>query len=300
MKMRLIVTGMAALAVSLGAVLARGAETEVQVSLDKVPAKVRATIKKHAEGAKIQKVEIVSTKVYDVELRKNGKTTEFSVSAEGKYLGVKADEDKAEAKSEKKGKAAKKAEAKDDDDEKDEDKAEAKSEKKGGKAAKKAESKDDDDEKEEGKAEAKSEKKGGEAAKKAEAKEEDEKGESTGIPLAKAPKAVQATVRKLLGKGKLVKLAKEGDGNYELDYQVEGVTQAAIVAPDGKIQEQEITVDPSTLPKAVTDTVKRLFPKGKIKVAERSTSKDGVVYEIQVAVDKKSQTVTVSPNGEVK
>ena len=55
MHKRLFVTGIAMLAVSLAALVARAAPTEETVPLDKVPAKVRATIEKQAEGAKIQK-----------------------------------------------------------------------------------------------------------------------------------------------------------------------------------------------------------------------------------------------------
>jgi hypothetical protein len=179
---------------------------------------------------------------------------------------------------------AMKCEAKEDDDEKDEAKSDAKS-------AKKSEAKEEDDEKDEAKSDAKS-------AKKSEAKEEDdEKDEAKEKKSAIVPKAVQATVKKLLGKGKLLSLAPEEDGNYELDYKVNGVHQAAIISKDGKIQEEEVTVEPSTLPKAVIEAVKKLYPKGKITVAEKSTTKDGTVYELQVSVVK---SITVSPKGKVQ
>ena len=121
-----------------------------------------------------------------------------------------------------------------------------------------------------------------------------------GSSLNKAPPAVQATVKKLLGKGKLLELALEGDGNYELDYRVNGIHQAAIISKTGEIQEEEITVAASTLPKAVTEAVNKLYPKAKITLAEKSTSKDGVEYELRVSVDKKSHTITLSPEGKVK
>jgi uncharacterized membrane protein YkoI len=96
MKKQLLVAGVAALAVTLGTMCAL-AGTEVTVTLDKVPAGVRATIEKHAGDAKVQKVEIITSEngkqVYDVEIQKGGKTTEFSVAPDGKYLGIKADED---------------------------------------------------------------------------------------------------------------------------------------------------------------------------------------------------------------
>lgn len=99
MHKRLQVMGFVALAVGLEAIAASAAAREETVPLNKVPVAVRATIEKHAEGAKIVKVEVVTEKdkkVYDVETQKGGKTTEFSVSPDGKYLGVKADEEKDE------------------------------------------------------------------------------------------------------------------------------------------------------------------------------------------------------------
>ena len=158
-----------------------------------------------------------------------------------------------------------------------------------------SEAKEDDDEKDEEKGEAKEKKAETKKGGAKEDDEDDEKGEAKkGGP---APKAVQATVKKLLGKGKLLSLAPEGDGTFELDYKVNGIHQAAIIAADGKIQEEEITVETSTLPKAVIQAVKKLYPKGKITLAEKSTTKDGTVYELEVTVVK---SITVSPQGKVQ
>ena len=233
MYKRLLVVGIVALAVSLGTMRARGAESEKPVSLNKVPANVLTSIQKTDE-----------------------------------------DDEKGEAKEKKsEAKHAKKSEAKegkeeDEDDEKGEAK-EKKSEKKS--EAKKAEAKEEDDEKDEGKpAEKRS---------------------------AKIPKPVQATAKKLVGKGKMLELARESDGTYELDYQVNGVHQAAIITVDGKIEEREITVPAATLPKAVLEAVKKLYPKGKITLAEKSTTKDGTVFELEVT---ETHGVDVTPEGKVK
>jgi hypothetical protein len=113
--------------------------------------------------------------------------------------------------------------------------------------------------------------------------------------LQKAPKAVQDTVKKLVGKGTMVEFALEKDGNYELEYKVQGVAKSADIAKDGKILEQEETIEVSTLPKPVTDAIKKLFPKGKIEVAETSTKDGRMVYELKV-----SQSVTISADGKVQ
>ena len=59
-------------------------------------------------------------------------------------------------------------------------------------------------------------------------------------------------------------------------------------------------MDPSELPQAVTDAVKKLYPAGKIKSAESSTSNHKTVYEMTVTVDKKSHSMTVAADGTVK
>ena len=113
--------------------------------------------------------------------------------------------------------------------------------------------------------------------------------------LQKAPKAVQDTVKKLIGNGTMVEFALEKDGNYELEYKVQGVAKSADIAKDGKVLEQEETIDVSALPKAVTDAIKKLFPKGKVEVAETSTKDGHMVYELKV-----SQSVTISADGKVQ
>ncbi len=220
-------------------------------------------------------------------------------AAAKKHEAKEEDDEKDEGKAEvKHGKetAAKKGKAKDEDDEKDEEKAEGKHAKDA--AAKKSKAKDEDDEKDE-KAEGKHAKDA--AVKKGEAKEEDdEKGEGKAEAKSsgKVPGPVLATVKELVGKkGKVLELAREKDGTYELDYQLGGVHQAAIIATDGSIQEREITVKASELPKAALEAVKKHYPKGKITLAEKSTTKDGVVYELSVSIQK---SITVTPEGKVK
>jgi uncharacterized membrane protein YkoI len=113
--------------------------------------------------------------------------------------------------------------------------------------------------------------------------------------LEKAPKVVQATVKKLLGDGEVDGFALESDGNYELEYEVKEVAQSATISPSGKIMETEVTVEATKLPTAVLDAVKRLYPNGKIKLAEMSTVEGRSVYELSIVVG-----VTISPEGKVQ
>ncbi len=130
-----------------------------------------------------------------------------------------------------------------------------------------------------------------------EAKEErtEKAGAKSVQELHKAPKAVQNTVKRLVGTGTVVDLDAEKDGTYELEYTVQGVAKSAEIAKNGKVLELEEAVAVSTLPKAVTQSVKKLFPKGKTKRAETSTKHGRTVYELEVL-----QSVTISANGKVQ
>lgn len=118
--------------------------------------------------------------------------------------------------------------------------------------------------------------------------------------LKQAAKEVQAKVKELLGEGSVIEFALEKDGNYELDYKVKGMTKSARIGPDGKTLELEETIDPSALPKAITEAVQKLYPEGKVKRAESSTTLGRTLYELRVGVGGKSHAITVTPEGKVQ
>jgi len=68
----------------------------VAVTLDKVPAAVKATLEKAAEGGKIGKIECEKkgdTTVYEAEVVIEGKEFEVKVAADGKLISKKVDDD---------------------------------------------------------------------------------------------------------------------------------------------------------------------------------------------------------------
>ena len=75
-------------------------EKEETVTLDSVPAAVRATIEKHSAGGTIKEIEREEEDgktVYEAEVMKDGKKWEFEVGADGTLLeGPKEDKDDAE------------------------------------------------------------------------------------------------------------------------------------------------------------------------------------------------------------
>jgi len=70
---------------------------EESISLEDLPRRVRATIRKHAAGRKITEIEktrVKGTVVYEVEVVLDSKEIDILISAEGKYLGIEKDEEK--------------------------------------------------------------------------------------------------------------------------------------------------------------------------------------------------------------
>ena len=123
----------------------------------------------------------------------------------------------------------------------------------------------------------------------------DEKAAVSAQTLQKAPKVVQDTVKKLVGDGTMFEFAREKDGNFKLEYKVQGVAKSAEIAEDGKVFEAEETIDVSALPKPVTDAIKKLSPNGKITVAKTSTKDGRTVYELTI-----TQSVMVAAYGYVE
>ena len=74
-----------------------GKETEKEVTLDEVPAAVKKTILKEADGNKIEEIEEVSKdgKVvyYEAEWKADGKEVEIEVDPDGKLLSKEVEDD---------------------------------------------------------------------------------------------------------------------------------------------------------------------------------------------------------------
>jgi len=72
---------------------------EVKVSIDQVPAAVRATLMKESGGAKIDSVDKEMKKgqtIYETDVKLNGKNWEIQVAEDGKLISKKLDEEEDE------------------------------------------------------------------------------------------------------------------------------------------------------------------------------------------------------------
>jgi uncharacterized membrane protein YkoI len=72
---------------------------EVKMTLDQVPAPVRATLMREAGGATIKTVDKEESKgkvIYETDVMVNGKNWELKVDADGKLISKKLDEEEGE------------------------------------------------------------------------------------------------------------------------------------------------------------------------------------------------------------
>jgi hypothetical protein len=196
-------------------------EKERAVSLDQVPAKVKATILKAAGKNQVKEVEEISLRLYEAEWVQNGKETEVLVTAGGKVLAKEMEEagEKQEGKREVAEKQGKKREAEEDDDDDDEKEAGEKQEgkrevaEKQGKKHEAEEDEDDDDEE-------------AEHAKK--------------VSIDQIPAAAKAAILKLAGKNKIKEIEEVQKKFYEADW-MQGKNEVDIlVSADGKLISREV------------------------------------------------------------
>jgi uncharacterized membrane protein YkoI len=120
--------------------------------------------------------------------------------------------------------------------------------------------------------------------------------------IAKAPAAVQATVKKVLGDKKCEGFDKEeanGKTAYEVNYKVDGVDHATLIAENGDILEEETDVDLKTVPAAVTAAAAKAHADGKVTEAAIVTAGGKQVYELDVTVGKDTHEMRINADGSI-
>ncbi|HVA49502.1 MAG TPA: PepSY-like domain-containing protein [Pirellulales bacterium] len=128
------------------------------------------------------------------------------------------------------------------------------------------------------------------------AKEED-------VPLDQVPKVVLEAVKAKFPGAKLTEAAKEtedGKTTYEIGLEHKGQEYSVSLTAAGKITEIEREIEIKELPKAVSDAIKKKYPKGKMEKAEEVTAGGKTTYEVVVeASDDKDVEVTVDASGKI-
>ncbi len=122
------------------------------------------------------------------------------------------------------------------------------------------------------------------------------------ISLADAPATVQAAAKKLAGEAKITDVSKEiedGKTVFETEFTVNGVEHSASFAEDGKLLEDEAEVEVADLPKAVSETIAKELPGGKLKEASKVSADGKIFYEVEVKVGDEKHEVKVSTEGKL-
>jgi uncharacterized membrane protein YkoI len=134
-------------------------------------------------------------------------------------------------------------------------------------------------------------------------KEDDEKDEPEGAKAYKIavqlPAPVTAAFKKAYPKATIRGTAKETENGktvYEVESVENGKARDFMYAADGTVLEIEEEMNPADLPAPVTASLKRLYPKATIAVAERLSKGTAVQFELQIKGAAK-KAVSFLPDG---
>jgi hypothetical protein len=128
------------------------------------------------------------------------------------------------------------------------------------------------------------------------------------VPLDKLPKAVTEAVKKRFPDAELQSAEKEKEGDktvFEVGIKNKGQKIDVTVTEDGKVVEIEKEIEAKSLPKAVSETLEKKYPKATYKTIEEVIKvKDGkdepAYYEVLlVTSDNKKLEVSLSADGKV-
>ncbi len=120
--------------------------------------------------------------------------------------------------------------------------------------------------------------------------------------LAKAPAAVQETIKKAIGDKKLDEFGKEildGKVQYEAGWKEE-VDHAAIVDESGKLIQTEVDAEVDKLPAPVTDTIKKVHADGAVSEAAMATTPEKTqFYSVDMKVGDIRHVLDITADGKL-
>jgi uncharacterized membrane protein YkoI len=85
----------------------------------------------------------------------------------------------------------------------------------------------------------------------------------------------------------------------ELLFQLDGKTEFKEPVPATAVTEPSDKIEISQLPKPVSDSVKKKYPKAEIKAAEKADEEGKTVYEISITNGKDKMDITLDPAGTI-
>jgi hypothetical protein len=119
--------------------------------------------------------------------------------------------------------------------------------------------------------------------------------------LAKAPPAVQKTVKQLVGSNKIDEFGTEttlGKTLSVVEFSVKGKEYAFGIDPAGNVVVRWVGVDASVVP-PVVDAAKKAHPDGKVSEVTIATVGDRMFYSVNVKTGKGLHEMEIGPGGSV-
>ena len=116
------------------------------------------------------------------------------------------------------------------------------------------------------------------------------------------PDVVKSAFQKSYPKAIIKSCSKEernGKTVYEIESQDGKVRRDIIYSTDGIALEIEERIPPDNLPNPIKQTIKKTYPKGKIKTAEKLTKGTTVEYEIVIRSGKNAFEVVLDTEGNI-
>ena len=118
-------------------------------------------------------------------------------------------------------------------------------------------------------------------------------------PAAKLPPAILIAFQQAYPKATIKNVLKETAGGktvYEVESVDKGLTRDLNYNPDGTVIDIEEEVAGADIPAAVSDAVKKMYPKATVTKAEKMTTGQVVTYELTLKGAPKP-TVELTPDG---
>jgi uncharacterized membrane protein YkoI len=123
------------------------------------------------------------------------------------------------------------------------------------------------------------------------------------IPLRKAPPAVQATVKKVIGKNKLVSLdsdVENGKRVYEVDGEAKKFSYSVHMSEGGDVLGISMDIPLTIVPDAVMEASKKAHPDGRITEPEIRSGEGEMYYKLEVMAGKQKHELLVYASGKIR
>ena len=120
------------------------------------------------------------------------------------------------------------------------------------------------------------------------------------IAIENVPEPVKIAIRDIAGEHEIKEIELERENGvdvYEAEYYIDGVEHSLECSANGEILELENAIEPSALPAAALNAIKKKYPAAVINQAE---AVQVFFYELEISSNGKSWELVISPTGQIK